>query len=50
MVLMLFAFVDVDLHWHDQDLVVAGPISKEESGIGGRTEYEVSPAVFNIYS
>ncbi|XP_022152143.1 nuclear pore complex protein GP210 isoform X1 [Momordica charantia] len=40
-VITILGNTDVDLHWHEQDLVVAGPISKEESGIGGRTEYEV---------
>lgn len=42
--------IDVELHWHERDLVIVGPISKEESGIAGRTEYEVSLAVYNIYS
>ncbi|XP_016903284.2 nuclear pore complex protein GP210 isoform X1 [Cucumis melo] len=32
---------DVELHWHERDLVIVGPISKEESGVGGRAEYEV---------
>lgn len=45
-----YTVIDVELHWHERDLVIVGPISKEESGVGGRAEYEVSFALFNIYS
>lgn len=44
-----YTIIDVELHWHERDLVIVGPISKEESRVGGRAEYEVSFSLFSIY-
>lgn len=33
--------VDVEIYWNERDLLV-GPIQKEDFGIGGRAQYEVS--------
>lgn len=34
--------LDVEIHRHNQDQIMISPIYREESGIGGRAQYEVS--------
>ena len=45
-----YTIIDVELYCHERDLVIVGPISKEDSGVGGHSEYEVSLTLLNIYS
>ncbi|XP_022934341.1 nuclear pore complex protein GP210 isoform X2 [Cucurbita moschata] len=40
-VITILGNTDVELYCHERDLVIIGPISKEDSGVGGHSEYEV---------
>lgn len=32
---------DVEMHWHDKDLLMVSPIYKDNFGVGGRAQFEV---------
>lgn len=43
MVAYYHLIVDVQIHWQNRDLIKINPIHKEDFGIGGTVQYEVSP-------
>lgn len=42
----VFIIVDVEIRWRHMDLIMISPIHKEDFGIGGSAQYEVS--AFNV--
>lgn len=44
-VFLLLLIVAVEVHWHNRDMMKVSPVHKEEFGIGGLAQYEVSAAL-----
>ncbi|KAF5479668.1 hypothetical protein F2P56_000470 [Juglans regia] len=40
-IITILGNTDVEIHWHKHDLLMIRPIFSEESGIGGRAQYEI---------
>ncbi|KAE8021482.1 hypothetical protein FH972_007367 [Carpinus fangiana] len=40
-IITILGNTDIEIHWHKHDLMMISPIYREESGIGGRAQYEI---------